>query len=73
MKYPMPPEGRLVDALEAWAEAGRKLRDYDPEKFQQILSITRAFVALFERGVEDPEVFRSRIDQISTRKSKVLS
>lgn len=73
MKYPTQIESRVVDALEAWTEAGRKLIGYDPEKFQQILSITRAFVALFERGVEEVEVYRSRIQQISSRKSKLLS
>lgn len=66
-------EARVVDALEAWTDAGRRLLQYDPEKFQQILSITRAFVALFERGVEEVEVYRSRIAQFSPRKSKVLS
>lgn len=73
MKYPTQSEGRLVDAHEAWAEAGRKLSEYDPAKFQQMLSVARAFVALFERGVEEVEVYRSRIAQISSRKSKVLS
>ena len=73
MKDGKQHEGRAVDALEAWTDAGRRLLQYDPEKFQQILSITRAFVALFERGVEEVEVYRSRIAQISSRKSKILS
>lgn len=73
MKDRTPQESRTIDALEAWTEAGRKLISYDADKFQQILSITRAFVALFERGVEELEVYRSRIQQISPRKSKLLS
>lgn len=73
MKDKTQDESRAVDALEAWTDAGRRLIGYDPEKFQQILSITRAFVALFERGVEEIEVYRSRIQQISPRKSKLLS
>lgn len=73
MKDKQQRESRVLEALEAWTDAGRRLAEYDPEKFQQILSITRAFVALFERGVEEVEVYRSRIAQISTRKSKLLS
>lgn len=73
MKFRLESEARLVDAQEAWAEAGRKLSEYDPEKFRQMLSVARAFVALFERGVEAAEVYRSRIAQISSRKSKTLS
>lgn len=73
MKYKTSNENRVVDALDAWTDAGRRLLDYDSQKFEQILSITRAFVALFERGIEELEVYRSRIEQISPRKSKVLS
>lgn len=73
MKHKTPNESRVVDALDAWTDAGRRLLAYDSQKFEQILSVTRAFVALFERGVEELEVYRSRIEQISPRKNKVLS
>lgn len=66
-------ESRVVDALEAWTEAGRKLSKYDSEKFQRLLSVARAFVALFERGVEDAAIFTSRLRQISSRGPKVTS
>lgn len=66
-------ESRVVDALEAWTEAGRKLSQYDSEKFQRLLSVARAFVALFERGVEDAAIFNSRLRQISSKGSKVTS
>lgn len=66
-------ESKMVEAEDAWDEAGRSLLKHDPEKFQQILSITRAFVALFERGVEDAAVFASRMAQITSKRSKVTS
>lgn len=62
-----------MDALDAWTEAGRSLLRYDPGKFQQILSIARALVALYERGVEDAGIFRSRMAQISVKRQKVSS
>lgn len=66
-------EGQVIDGAEAWIDAGRRLLRHDPEKFRRMLSIARAFVALYERGIEDVEVYRSRISQISSRKSKILS
>lgn len=71
MKGSCDREGTIIEALDAWDEAGRRLQQHDPEKFEQILSITRAFVALFERGVEDREIFASRVAQILPGRPKV--
>lgn len=52
-----------VDGLDALIEAGRKLRELDPERFQRVLAIARGFVSLYERPDESEEVFLSRLRQ----------
>lgn len=54
-----------MDGLDALTEAGRRLRELDPSRFERILSLCRAYVAVYERPEESEEVFRSRMAQIS--------
>lgn len=66
MKY----EPLEVDGVEALTEAGRRLRDLDPERFQRVLAICRGYVSIYERPEESEEVFLSRLTQaLSTSKA----
>ena len=66
----MAKEGLVVDGLEAWLEAGQRLREVEPERFSRILALARAYVALNDRELEDESVFQSRLDQIHPGSSK---
>lgn len=54
-----------MDGLDALLAAGRRLRELDPERFERVLSICRAYVAIYERPDESEEVFLSRLQQAS--------
>ena len=66
----MEKERAVVDALEAWIEAGRRLRDADPETFAKMLALARGYVSLSDRELETAEVFQSRLAQIYAGTSK---
>lgn len=53
-----------VDALDAWDQAGRKLKRIDPGRFERVLALARAYVAAYEREPESSAVVQSRIVQI---------
>lgn len=63
-------ESTVVDALEAWLEAGRSLLSSDPETFSKMLALARGYVSLHERQLEDGAVFRSRMNEIVTGSGK---
>lgn len=63
----------MVDGLEAWGEAGRRLREVEPEEFSRLLALARAFVSIHDREIEDDAVFASRMAQIRQDGSKVIS
>jgi hypothetical protein len=52
-----------VDGLDALLAAGRRLRDLDPARFEKVLSICRAYVAIYDRPDEAEDVFMSRLMQ----------
>jgi hypothetical protein len=52
-----------VDGLDALIEAGRRLRDLDPVRFERVLAICRGFVAIYDRPDESEDVFLSRLRQ----------
>lgn len=52
-----------VDGLDALLAAGRRLRELDPERFDKVLAICRAYVAVYDRPLESDEVFMSRVAQ----------
>lgn len=54
-----------VDGLDALLAAGRRLRELDPERFEKVLALARAYVAIFDRPDEEEEVFLSRVKQAS--------
>lgn len=56
-------EGLQVDGLDALLEAGRKLQELDPKRFERVLAICRGYVAIYERPSESEEVFLSRLQQ----------
>lgn len=60
----------LVDGQVAWDEAGRRLREVEPERFGRLLALARAYVSLHDRELEDVEVYQSRLAQISPGDSK---
>lgn len=59
----MKSEAVEVDGLDALFEAGRRLRELDPERFQRVLAVCRAYVAIYDRPDESEEVFLSRLRQ----------
>jgi hypothetical protein len=63
-------EPLLVDGLDAFTEAGRRLRDVDPDKFRRVLALALAFVALHEPQLESEEMFLARCADIEGRNSK---
>ena len=67
------PKGLVVEDLEAFTEAGRRLRELDPEKFRRLLALARAFVALHDRELESNEAFVSRCAEIAPRSTKALA
>jgi hypothetical protein len=69
----MAGEKKLVEDVEAFNEAGRRLRAVDPERFQRILALCRAYVAVHEREHESAEVFASRVMQIAPHRSKAIA
>lgn len=52
-----------VDGLDALLAAGRRLRELDPARFERVLALCRAYVAIYERPDESEEVFLSRLSQ----------
>ncbi len=58
-----------MDGLDALLVAGRRLRELDPERFERLLTIARAYVAIYERPEEPEEVFLSRMAQVMGRKA----
>lgn len=69
----MRKEVLSVDGLEAWCEAGQRLREVDPENFGKLLALARAYVSIYDRELESAEVFQSRIAQILPGQSKASS
>lgn len=63
----------MVDGQEAWVEAGRRLREVEPQGFARLLALARAFVAIHDRSMEDDAVFASRLTQIRGDKPKALA
>jgi hypothetical protein len=63
-------ESAIVDGLEAWEEAGRRLREVEPAEFARLLALARAFVSLHDRELEEAEIFQSRVSQILPGRSK---
>lgn len=61
----MKAESVEVDGLDALTEAGRRLRDRDPARFNRVLALCRAYVAIYERPDESEEVFISRMIEAS--------
>lgn len=54
----------MVDGEEAWLEAGRRLRDVEPEEFARLLALARAFVSIHDRQLERAEIFQSRLAEM---------
>lgn len=54
-----------MDGLDALLAAGRRLRELDPERFERVLALCRAYVAIYDRPEEPDEVFLSRLKQAS--------
>lgn len=61
----MKHEGVLVNGLEAWIEAGRRLGEVDPKRFAEVLAFARLYLTLHERELESEAVFQSRLTEIS--------
>jgi len=59
-----------VDGLDALLASARRLRELDVERFQRVLALCRAYVAVYERPDEADEIFASRVSQISSRSPK---
>lgn len=56
-----------VDGLDALLVAARRLMDLDVDRFQRVLALCRAYVAVYDRPEEADEIFASRMAQISSR------
>lgn len=61
----MKHEGVLVNGLEAWIEAGRRLGEVDPKRFAEVLAFARLYLTLYERELESDAIFQSRLSEIS--------
>lgn len=48
-------EGVQVDGLDALLEAGRKLQQLDPKRFERVLALCRTYVSIYERPGEADE------------------
>jgi hypothetical protein len=65
-------EPLVLEGLDAFTEAGRRLRDVDPEKFRRVLALAMAFVSLHEPQLESEESFLARCAEIEGRNSKPI-
>lgn len=63
----------LVEDLGALTEAGRRLREVDPDKFRRVLALMQAFVALHEPVLESEEAFAARCVEINAGKNKAVA
>ena len=63
-------EGLEVDGLDALLASARRLRELDLGRFQRVLALCRAYVAVYERPDEADEVFASRVLQIASGRPK---
>jgi hypothetical protein len=63
----------VVDGQDAWVEAGRRLREVEPDEFSRLLALARAFISIHDRDLEDVEIYQSRVAQISVGRPKVMS
>jgi hypothetical protein len=61
----MSKERLEVDGLDALLDAGRRLRELDPVRFERLLTLARTYVAIYDRPDEAEEVFLSRMRQSS--------
>lgn len=59
-----------MDGLDALLAAARRLRELDVDRFQRVLALCRAYVAVYDRPGEADEVFASRVAQISPGNNK---
>lgn len=59
-----------MDAVEALAEAGRKLLAADPGRFKRVLALARAYVAAYERADEPEDILAARLDEIRGAKPR---
>lgn len=66
----MTKEHLDVDGLDALLVAARRLLDLDTERFQRVLALCRAYVAVYDRPGEADEIFASRVSQISPKNVK---
>lgn len=66
-------EGLVVEELDAFVAAAKRLREVDPERYRRIWALIRAFVSLYDREPETLEVVASRVAEISPRKVKALA
>lgn len=57
-------EELVVEDLEAFANAGRLLREVDPVMFRRLLAIARGIVANHRDELESDAVFASRMMEI---------
>lgn len=55
-----------MDDLQAFTDAGRRLREVDPDAFRRMLAACRALVALHDRELEDDALWSSRMMEISS-------
>lgn len=58
-----------VDGLDALLVGGRKLLEFDPGRFNKLLSLCRTYVSIYERPNEADEVFLSRVREVSRPKA----
>lgn len=66
----MTKEGLQVDGLDALLVSARRLRELDVERFERVLSLCRAYVAVYDRPDEMDDVFASRVAQIHSATPK---
>lgn len=59
-----------VDEMLRWAEAGRRLRARDPERFRRALELARTYLSIYEKPDESDEVFQARLALIRGRKGE---
>jgi hypothetical protein len=56
---------KVVDGLDELLDAGRRLRALDPERFMRVLSLCRAYVAIYERVGEPLVASVSRLRRVT--------
>lgn len=55
----------VLEGIDELLAAGRRLQDLDPDRFMRLLSLARAYLAIYDHPLEALEVAVARLQRIA--------